>query len=120
GVTTAFVYLCETGYFRPALNGSTPEETRGTGWFRRKEIDDLNLTPKFREDWADTVTLRDHVTKHQIVTENGEQLTVSNPDEPLYPAGARWPYPHRSDGAEEPHYGTDYIPEPPVNGATAP
>lgn len=118
--TRAFVYLCETGYFRPLMNGSTPEETRGTGWFRRKEIDDLNLTPKFREDWDDTVNLRDHVAKHQIVTENGEQLTVSNPDEPLYPAGARWPYPHRSDGAEEPHYGTDYIPEPPVNGAAAP
>jgi len=114
GITRAYVYLCETTYFRPELNGGTPEETRGTGWFRRKEIDDLKLAAPFHEDWFESVKLRDHVTKHQIVTENGEQLTVSDPGERLYPAGARWPYPHRSDGAEEPHYGTNYVPEPPV------
>jgi 8-oxo-dGTP pyrophosphatase MutT (NUDIX family) len=115
GVTRAFLYLCDTAYFRPELNGSTPEETRGTGWFRRKEIDDLKLVAPFREDWFETVRLRDYVTKHQIVTENGEQLTVSDPGQPLYPAGARWPYPHRSDGAEEPHYGTAETPEPPYD-----
>jgi 8-oxo-dGTP pyrophosphatase MutT (NUDIX family) len=120
GQTRVFLYLCDTSYFRPELNGSTPEETRGTGWFRRKEIDDLKLVSPFREDWFESVKLRDHVTKYQIVTENGEQLTVSSPDEPLYPAGARWPYPHRSDGAEEPHYGTNYIPEPPVQGPDNP
>ncbi len=113
GETRVFLYLCDTNYFRPELNGATPEETRGTGWFRRKEIDDLNLNDKFREDWTESVNLRDHVTKHQIVTENGEQLTVSDPGQPLYPAGARWPYPHRADGAEEPHYGTAETPEPP-------
>jgi 8-oxo-dGTP pyrophosphatase MutT (NUDIX family) len=111
GQTRVFLYLCDTSYFRPELNGGTPEETRGTGWFRRKEIDDLNLVPPFREDWEGSVKLRDYVTKYQIVTENGEQLTVSNPDEPLYPAGARWPYPHRADGAEDPHYGTAETPE---------
>jgi 8-oxo-dGTP pyrophosphatase MutT (NUDIX family) len=111
GVTRVFLYLCDTNYFRPGLNGSTPEETRGTGWFRRKEIDDLNLAPKFREDWFESVNLRSHVTKHQIVTENGEQLVVSDPGQPLYPAGARWPYPHRADGAEEPDHGTAETPE---------
>jgi 8-oxo-dGTP pyrophosphatase MutT (NUDIX family) len=111
GVTRVFLYLCDTNYFRPGLNGSTPEETRGTGWFRRKEIDDLNLAPKFREDWFESVNLREHVTKHQIVTENGEQLVVSDPGQPLYPAGARWPYPHRADGAEEPDHGTAETPE---------
>jgi 8-oxo-dGTP pyrophosphatase MutT (NUDIX family) len=120
GLTRVFLYLCDTTYFRPELNGSTPEETRGTGWFRRKEIDDLKLAAPFREDWFESVKLRDHVAKHQIVTENGEQLTVSEPGEPLYPAGARWPYPHRADGAEDPHYGTDYIPEPPAQGPDNP
>jgi 8-oxo-dGTP pyrophosphatase MutT (NUDIX family) len=48
----AYLYLCEAGeMFTSRMNGSTPEETAGTGWFRRKEISGLNLTSKFRDDW---------------------------------------------------------------------
>jgi 8-oxo-dGTP pyrophosphatase MutT (NUDIX family) len=109
---TVHIFVCDTPWFTPKLNGSTPEETQGTGWFRKKDIKDLKLHPKFRNQW-DRIDW-DNINKQQIVTENGEQLTVSDPGEPLFPAGARWPYPHRSDGSEDPHYGTNYIPEPPV------
>ena len=51
--TQVFVWLCEAPFFTPKLNGSTPEETAGTGWFRKKEIGDLDLTPPFRDDWED-------------------------------------------------------------------
>jgi 8-oxo-dGTP pyrophosphatase MutT (NUDIX family) len=94
--------------FTPVMNGSTPEETSGWGWFRKKEIKKLPLQPNFKEQW-DSIHWGD-VAKFIGVTENGEQLSS---DEPLFPAGARWPYPHRADGAEDPHYGTTYIPEPP-------
>jgi 8-oxo-dGTP pyrophosphatase MutT (NUDIX family) len=115
---TAHIFVCDMPWFTPKLNGDTPEETQGTGWFRKKDIKNLKLHPKFRNQW-DRIDW-DNINKHQIVTENGEQLTVSEPGEPLYPAGARWPYPHRADGAEDPHYGTNYIPEPPTQGPDNP
>ena len=49
----AYVYLCDVPYFQPKLNGSTPEETSGVGWFKRKDVSDLDLVDKFREDWED-------------------------------------------------------------------
>ena len=94
---TAHIFVCDVPWFTPKLNGGTPEETQGTGWFRKKDIKNLKLHPKFKNQW-DRIDW-DNINKHQIVTENGEQLTVSDPGEPLFPAGARWPYPHRSDGA---------------------
>ena len=117
GQTQVYLYLCDTRYFRPELNGSTPEETRGTGWFRRKEIDALNLVPKFREDWDEGITLRDHAAKalQRMVDENGTELYVNGPGQELQATGARWPYPHRPDGADDPeqHYGTAETAEPP-------
>jgi 8-oxo-dGTP pyrophosphatase MutT (NUDIX family) len=105
----AYVYLCDAPYFHPKLNGSTPDETQGTGWFRRKEIDSLNLTPKFREDWDQSIHLRDHVTKNvqMAVNESGEQLFLTPAAQELQATGSRWPYPHRADGTEDPedeHY----------------
>jgi len=104
---TAYLYLCDVGYFNPKLNGSTPDETRGTGWFRRKEIDDLDLTPKFREDWDQSIRLRDHVTKalQRTVNESGEQAFLTTVGQELQATGSRWPYPHRADGTDDPHYG---------------
>ncbi len=114
----AFLWLCDTELFHPALNGSTPEETAGTGWFRRREIDVLPLVAGFDEDWNRTIDLRAHVTKalERMVNENGEILTVTDPGQELQASGARWPYPHRADGAEDPdddHYGTADTAEPP-------
>ena len=113
GDRTVHIFVCDMPWFSPKLNGSTPEETSGTGWFRKKEIPNLNLHPKFKKQWDRIDWSNINKNTHQIVTENGEQLTVTDPGEPLFPAGARWPYPHRSDGAEDPHYGTAYTPEPP-------
>lgn len=40
--------------FAPLMNGSTPEEVSGWGWFRKKEIKDLDLQGAFEDSW-DTV-----------------------------------------------------------------
>jgi 8-oxo-dGTP pyrophosphatase MutT (NUDIX family) len=109
GDRTVHIFVCDIPWFSPKLNGSTPEETIGSGWFRKKEMKDLPLHPKFRKQW-DNIDWN-NINKREIVTENGERLTVTDPGQPLYPAGARWPYPHRSDGAEDPHYGTAEIPD---------
>jgi ADP-ribose pyrophosphatase YjhB (NUDIX family) len=37
GETQVYLWLCDVPYFHPSLDGSTPEETRGAAWFRRKE-----------------------------------------------------------------------------------
>ena len=104
----AYVFLCDVPYFNPRLHGSTPDETQGVGWFRRKEIDDLALAPKFREDWDSSITLRDHVTKNlqRAVDENGQELFLTPAGQELQAVGSRWPYPHRADGTEdpEPHF----------------
>ena len=104
GKTQVYLYLCTSPYFRPSLDGSTPEETLGAAWFRRKEVGDLNLAPKFREDWEKGICLRDHVTKglQRAVNENGEVLTLTPASQRLQATGSRWPYPHRADGAESP------------------
>lgn len=107
----AYLYLCEAAeMFTPAMNGSTPEETAGTGWFRRKEISELNLTPKFRDDWDGPETphlsraLKDQASKvlQNVVDEMGQRLTLDDPDRTGAGMGSRWPYPHRADGTEIP------------------
>jgi hypothetical protein len=96
--------LCDVPYFHPSLDGSTPEETRGAAWFRRKEVGALNLAPKFREDWEKGVCLRDHATKalQRTVNENGEVSVLTEASQRLQAVGSRWPYPHRADGTEDP------------------
>jgi 8-oxo-dGTP pyrophosphatase MutT (NUDIX family) len=132
GETQVFLWLCDVPYFRPAMDGSTPEETRGAAWFRRKEIAGLDLAPKFREDWEKGICLREHVTKalQRVVNETGEILTLTGASQPLEATGARWPYPRRSDGTEWPDAGPGAVPgelgsagaEPPnhVNDMAAP
>lgn len=106
------IFMCDAPEpFAPAMNGATPEETAGWGWFTRSEIKKLDLQPNFKKQWKNIKW--DNVAKRVAVTENGEQLVVPDDEHPLFPAGARWPYPRRSDGAEDPHYGTAETPEPP-------
>jgi 8-oxo-dGTP pyrophosphatase MutT (NUDIX family) len=100
-----YIYLMETPHFIPRLNGSTPEETAGVGWFKRKEVGALPLHENFRKQW-------DHVDWRQIAkalaaNENGEIMT--RPDGPPRPheTGANWPYPHRADGTQVPEMGPD-------------
>jgi 8-oxo-dGTP pyrophosphatase MutT (NUDIX family) len=103
-----YLYLCECSFFRPKLNGSTPEETRGTGWFRQKEVKDLDLTPKFRDDWDHIIHdalagLKEEHPKYLQVDENGERLdVVTNPVQNPQGGGGRWNYPHRGDATEVP------------------
>jgi 8-oxo-dGTP pyrophosphatase MutT (NUDIX family) len=100
-----YLYLCETGsVFTPRMNGSTPEETAGTGWFRRKEIGDLDLTDKFRGDWEDEVHL-EQALKMISPSLSGEILV--DPAQNAQGGGARWPYPHRADGTEDPLHWDD-------------
>ena len=118
-----YLWLCEAGsVFTPQMNGSTPEETAGTGWFRRKEVGKLDLTPKFKDDWdhviADTldgfVPMVASKGLQRMVNENGETLTLTPASQALQAVGSRWPYPHRDDGTEWPDAGPGAVP-----GATA-
>ena len=98
----SFLYLCETKMFKPALNGSTPEETLSTAWFRKGEISDLDLIGKFRDDWEKEIHLKDNLPKslQNVVNETGEWLTLDDPDRQGAGMGARWPYPHHANGEE--------------------
>jgi 8-oxo-dGTP pyrophosphatase MutT (NUDIX family) len=103
----AYLYLCEASdTFTPQMNGSTPEETAGVGWFKRKEIADLDLTDKFRDDWENHPNLEQALKEsankslQNMVNENGEWLVLDDPDRHGAGMGARWPYPHHSNGEE--------------------
>jgi 8-oxo-dGTP pyrophosphatase MutT (NUDIX family) len=93
-----FLMECHT-LFNPKLNGATPQETAGTGWFRRKEVALLNLTGKFRDDWDHII--RDAITKALAVNENGEVSDRPSYVEGPKPTGSNWPTPHRVDGTQE-------------------
>ncbi len=107
-----YLYLCETSFFEPKLNGSTPEETAGVGWFRRGEVHELDLISKFRDDW-------DHIIHDALDALKGKRISVDESgniteadDEPerLLPTGSRWPIPHRGDGAEAPDGDEEGVP----------
>lgn len=102
GNIQVYLYMCDTDYFQPKLNGGTPEETQGAAWFRKGEISDLNLTPKFRDDWERSVHLKRNATKtaQNLRNETGEWLTLDDPDRMGATLGSRWPYPHRGDATE--------------------
>ena len=109
---TAWIHVHEVSFFQPLLNGSTPGETQGTGWFRRKEVGDLDLHPPFRAQWEST-DWRDPygIGKSQrAVNENGEVLTLTPASQRLQATGARWPYPHRADGTEDPEGAPGHVP----------
>lgn len=108
-----YLYLCEAGaLFTPRMNGSTPYETAGTGWFRRKDVGSLRLAPKFADDWGHVIAdaldrLKAGAAKsaaplQRMVNENGEVLELTPASQALQAVGSRWPYPHRSDGTEDP------------------
>ena len=102
---TIHIFMCDVPeIFTPHMDGDTQFETAGYGWFSRKEIKKLPLQPNFAEQWKNIKW--DEVAKFIANTESGEMLVGVDEDQPLFPAGARWPYPRRSDGAEDPHYGT--------------
>jgi 8-oxo-dGTP pyrophosphatase MutT (NUDIX family) len=96
------VFLAESPYFHPRMNGATPEETAGAGWFRRKEVGDLDLHPNFRDQWESIDWQQVAKTMRQRVNENGERIAASDAEGALEATGLRWPYPHRADGAEAP------------------
>ena len=102
---TVHIFLCDVPeIFSPHMDGDTQFETSGFGWFTRKEIKKLPLQPNFEKQWK---TIKwDRVAKRISNTINGEMQETAPEAGELYPAGARWPYPRRSDGAEDPHYGT--------------
>ena len=104
GKTQVYLYLCDVPYFHPRLNGSTPEETQGAAWFRKKEVGHLDLAPKFREDWEKGICLKDNATKalQNVRNETGEWLVLDDPDRHGAGGGARWPYPHRPNMNEIP------------------
>lgn len=109
---TVTIFLCDAPFFQPSLAGTTPDETLGVGWYKRKEVGDLNLSDAFRGEW-EAIDWKD-VTKalQRMVNENGEVLTLTPASQALQAVGSRWPYPHRSDGAEWPDAGPGSVPDP--------
>ena len=55
----------------PPSTGPPPRKPRVSAWFRRKEIGDLDLAPKFREDWEKGITPAG--TRHQEPSADGER-----------------------------------------------
>lgn len=96
------IFLAESPYFHPRMNGATPEETAGTGWFKRKEVGDLDLHPHFRDQWETIDWPEIGKAMRQRVNENGERIPASDAEQALEATGLRWPYPHRVNGAEAP------------------
>jgi 8-oxo-dGTP pyrophosphatase MutT (NUDIX family) len=96
-----WIHVHDVPFFQPANNGSTPEETAGTGWFKRKEVGDLDLHPPFRRQWESGDWKNIGKALQRVVNEDGEVLTLDKPAQRLQATGARWPYPHRADGAED-------------------
>ena len=113
---TAWVHLHEVPFFQPANNGSTPEETAGTGWFRRREVGDLDLHPPFRRQWESADWHGIGKSLQRTVNENGEVSVLTEASQPLQAVGSRWPYPHRADGAEWPDAGPGAVPGPSAGG----
>ena len=110
GKTQVYLWLCDVPYFSPKMNGSTPEETQGAAWFRKKEIGDLDLTPKFREDWERGVDLKDNVTKALVISkaiDRNETGMILSPGDAARGGGGNWPYPPAGGGSREnyPHRG---------------
>jgi 8-oxo-dGTP pyrophosphatase MutT (NUDIX family) len=96
----AFLYLVDADQvFAPKLNGSTPEETAGTGWFKRKEVGDLDLVPKFRDDWEHIIPGA-IATKALAVNENGEVGSRQDGPGKPFASGGVMPTPHRGDGTQ--------------------
>jgi hypothetical protein len=92
-------FICELPeLFQPSVDGATPEETEGWGWFSRKQVGKLPLHPAFEQLW-DSVDWKqlgktDQAGKAQrIVDLNGQVTwTQDSPDDLSYPAsggGAR-------------------------------
>ena len=108
---TVWIHLHEVPWFQPDLaSASTPEETAGAGWFRRKEVSDLDLHPPFRRQWEAADWKNVGKSLQRTVNENGEVSALTEAAQPLSATGSRWPYPHRADGAEWPDAGPGAYP----------
>ena len=94
----------------PLNNGSTPEETAGTGWFKRREVGDLDLHPPFRRQWESADWRHIGKSLQRAVNENGEVLTLTPASQRLQATGARWPYPHRARRHGKPGGGPGDVP----------
>src|SRR6185437_11692743 len=78
GGKTAWVHLHEVPFFQPAMHtATTPEETAGTGWFKRRDVAGLNLHPPFRRQWESANWHGIGKSLQRMVNENGEELTLT-------------------------------------------
>ena len=108
---TAWVHLHEVPFFQPALNGSTPEETAGTRLVQApRESGTWTCTRRSARQWesADWRDIGKSLSRR--VDEQGEVINLTPASQRLQAVGSRWPYPHRSDGAEWPDAGPGAVP----------
>jgi ADP-ribosyltransferase exoenzyme len=134
--------------FAPDMGGSTPDETAGWGWFKRKEVADLPLHPDFEEVW-DSISWGQlgklavgeivkvgpkgyvhgwiyvgpaNVGSEVTHPEHGRGVVISAADgaaEVKYHDGEFRVYDARFDGSVKPHFETGHKPDEPLTGLPA-
>ena len=107
-----WTFTAELGtMFTPTVDGATPGETHGWGWFKRKEITHLPLCPGMAALWERLGEGR--ALKTTTVDLNGQ------PQHLYWPAGAGapTPVPHTGDGTQVPGVPAGGVPAPTPGGA---
>lgn len=98
---TVWVYLVELPHiFIPTVDGATANETAGWGWFKRGEVEELDLHPGFEKTWDD-IDWGQIGKGRRVVDLNGQEVLIEEEDERDWPAsggGAPLPTPHDADG----------------------
>jgi 8-oxo-dGTP pyrophosphatase MutT (NUDIX family) len=98
-----FTFVCETAWFEPSMDGSTPEEVAGWGWFRPREIAELDLHPAFEQTWELFRDAEKDRSRSRVLVNGQEIYPEDNEEEDDWPpggGGGTYPHPHRADGTE--------------------
>ena len=119
---TVYTYIVELpAIFHPSVDGDTAHEVGGWGWFKRKEVTELNLQDAFRRTWDDIQWDTIGKKARRQIDLNGQETIVldddAEDDEDRWAAGGGSPVPrpHDADGTQvaEPPPGSKPGSEPP-------
>jgi 8-oxo-dGTP pyrophosphatase MutT (NUDIX family) len=111
-----FTFVCETAWFEPSMDGSTPEEVAGWGWFRPREIAELDLHPAFEQTWELFRDAEKNRSRSRVLVNGQEIYPEDNEEEDDWPpggGGGTYPHPHDAEGSEQVALGGRPGTEPP-------
>jgi ADP-ribose pyrophosphatase YjhB (NUDIX family) len=102
---TVHTYIVEMpAIFHPGMDGATAHEVGGWGWFKRKEVKDLDLHKAFRRTWDDIQWDTVGKKSRRQIDLNGQETIVldDDDDEDHFAAGGGGsvPHPHDADGTQ--------------------